>query len=96
MFLSAALCLLADGFHHFLTIEELEVEEKIKELHSKNEIVEQKNRIIQVNSDVITSLQKEVGSLQVRHFCIVICKKLIPAPLLDINCLLVCVFFVQF
>lgn len=59
---------------HFLTIEELEVDERVKELHSKNEIVEQKNRIIQVNSDVITSLQKEVGSLQVRHFCIVICK----------------------
>ena len=70
---AACACLLsADCFYHFFCIfEEFEVDEKVKELHSKDDKVAQKDKIIKVNSDVITALQKEVDSLQVRlFFCI--------------------------
>lgn len=68
---------LRDACAYLLTVsifgifEESEVDEKAKQLQSKDEIVAQKSKIIKVNSDVITALQKEVDSLQVGPiFCI--------------------------
>ncbi|CAN6721340.1 unnamed protein product [Malus baccata var. baccata] len=43
---------------------EFEVGEKIKELKGKNELIEEKEKVIQANSDSISSLQSEIESLQ--------------------------------
>ena len=52
---------------YLCTIEETHIDERSKELKSKDEIIAQKEKIVQEKSNSITQLQNEIVSLQVSH-----------------------------
>ena len=61
------LCLVILADNSISVIVESHVDEKSKELKSKEEIIVAKEKVIQEKLDSIVLLQSEVASLQVRH-----------------------------
>lgn len=61
-------CLTLLGVSFYLcTVEESHIDERSKELKSKDEIMSQKEKIIQEKSNSVAQLQNEIVSLQVSH-----------------------------